>query len=129
MTRNLARLRFKPPRPIRPLNLARVPADQPAALEHRIRNHVIAQSKPTKALSLQIVVHPKWKQKPGKANQPLHSRPHTVRDLVDPEGVAQHGQIIYVFSNIRTGQVIYSLSELLDVCKDPNLYPISSNTS
>jgi hypothetical protein len=35
---------------------------------------------------------------------------------VDPEGTSQHGEIIYIFRNTKTNQVIYSLQELLAVC-------------
>ncbi|KAJ4305921.1 hypothetical protein N0V90_001454 [Kalmusia sp. IMI 367209] len=114
MPRNLARLRFKPPRRIPPLVLSRIPPDHHSALENRLRSHVLELSKPTTALNVQVVVNSKWKQQPGKKNQALQYRPHTVRDLVDPEGTAKHGQIIYVFANVKTGQVIYSLVELLD---------------
>jgi hypothetical protein len=34
---------------------------------------------------------------------------------VDPERTALHGEIIYIFRNTKTNQIIYSLQELLDV--------------
>ena len=42
-------------------------------------------------------------------------KPFTLRDVVDPEGKARHGEIIYIFRNIKTNQVIYSLQELMHV--------------
>jgi hypothetical protein len=35
--------------------------------------------------------------------------------VVDPDGTAKHGDIIYIFRNTKTNQIIYSLQELLDV--------------
>lgn len=115
MPRNLAKLRFKAPKPPRPLNLASIKPDNQTALHQRLRAHAVDLSKPRTDLSLQVVVNPKWKEQPGSRPFRMSYKPHTVRDLVDPEGEAQHGQIIYVFANVKTNQVIYSLSELLDV--------------
>jgi hypothetical protein len=44
------------------------------------------------------------------------TKPFTVQDVVDPEGKARHGEIIYVFRNTKSDQVIYSLQPLLNVC-------------
>jgi hypothetical protein len=100
MPRNLARLRFKTPKQLRPLNIARIHPEDHSTLQHRLRQHAAGLSKPQTPLSLQVVVNPKWLQQPGK----------------NPEAAAKHGQIIYVFANVKTGQVIYSLNELLEVC-------------
>ena len=115
MPRNLGKLRFRAPRQLAPPNLSRFVAGQEQQLQNRLRAHALDQSKPQTPLSMHIVVNPQWKQQPGKKPHRQSFKPHTVRDLVDPEGVAEHGQIIYVFANIKTGQVIYSLNELLDV--------------
>ncbi|KAF2452052.1 hypothetical protein P171DRAFT_347804 [Karstenula rhodostoma CBS 690.94] len=114
MPRNLARLRFRAPKQLRPLNIARIHPEDHTTLHRRLRAHALDLSKPQTPLSLQVVVNPKWKQQPGKKPFRMSYKPHTVRDLVDPEAAAKHGQIIYVFANIKTGQVIYSLNELLD---------------
>lgn len=115
MPRTLARLRFRAPKPPRPLNLARTNPSHSRALERKVRNHVVRLSKPPTPLGLQVVVNPQWKKQPGKKTRKLAHKPHTLRDLVDPTHKARHGQIIYVFRNIKSNQVIYSLVELLDV--------------
>ncbi|KAF9739756.1 hypothetical protein PMIN03_004666 [Paraphaeosphaeria minitans] len=114
MPRNLARLRFRAPKPLRPLNIARIQPEDHTTLHQRLRAHAIDLSKPQTPLSLQVVVNPKWKQQPGKKPFRMSYKPHTVRDLIDAEAAAKHGQIIYVFANVKTNQVIYSLNELLD---------------
>ncbi|KAL1592786.1 hypothetical protein SLS60_011202 [Paraconiothyrium brasiliense] len=114
MPRNLARLRFRAPKQLRPLNISRIHPEDHSTLHRRLRGHALELSKPQTPLSLQIVVNPKWKQQPGKKPFRMSYKPHTLRDLVDPEAAATHGQIIYVFANVKTGQVIYSLNELLD---------------
>ena len=123
MPRNLARLRFRAPKPLRPLNLAHIKPDTHTALHQRLRAHAVELSKPQTPLSLHIVVDPRWKPQPGKRPFRESYKPHTVRDLVDPEGDAKHGQIIYVFANVKTNQVIYSLNEMLDACHPTHLPP------
>jgi len=115
MPRNLSRLRFRAPTTAKPLNLARIPLENRHAVQSEVRDHVLSLSKPATALSLQVVVNRKWKDMPGTKTRKLTYKPHTLRDLVDPQGEKKHGQIIYIFKNIRTKQVIYSLAELLDV--------------
>jgi hypothetical protein len=115
MPRNLSRLRFRAPKPVKPLNLARIPLENRHVVQREVREHVLSQSKPATALSLQVVMDPKWKQLPGNKTKKMAFQPHTLRDLVDPQGAKKHGQIIYIFKNTRTKQVIYSLAELLDV--------------
>lgn len=114
MPRNLSRLKFRAPRPPKPLNVSRIPLHNRLAVAREVRNHVLQLSKPA-ALGLQVVVNPSWKDLPGKKTKKLAFKPHTLRDVVDPEAKAKHGQIIYIFRNSRTNQVIYSLAELLDV--------------
>ncbi|KAF2687003.1 hypothetical protein K458DRAFT_476646 [Lentithecium fluviatile CBS 122367] len=112
MPRSLSRLRFRTPRPQR-INLNRIPVDNRLALERAARRHVVVESKPATPLSLHFVTDPKWKEQPGKKPRKLSYKPHTLRDLVDPQKATKHGQIIYIFKNTRTKQVIYSLAELL----------------
>jgi hypothetical protein len=128
MPRNLAKLRFRAPKQLAQPNLHRFAAGQEDKFHARLRAHALDLSKPQTPLSLHIVVNPKWKQQPGKKPHRLAYKPHTVRDLVDPEGTAKHGQIIYVFANIKTGQVIYSLVELLDVRRQSYLVCPCSDT-
>ncbi|KAF1962305.1 hypothetical protein CC80DRAFT_588871 [Byssothecium circinans] len=114
MPRNLGRLKFRAPKPPRPLNLSRVRPGNQRAVEQEITNHVIRLSKPATALSLSVVTDPKWKKQPGSKTRKLKHKPYTLRDIVDPERKKKHGEVIYVFRNTKTNQVIYSLSEMLD---------------
>ncbi|KAF1972588.1 hypothetical protein BU23DRAFT_555096 [Bimuria novae-zelandiae CBS 107.79] len=115
MPRNLAKLRFRVPRQLQPPNLNRLITQTEDKVHRALRAHVLDYSKPQTSLSIQVAVNSRWKQQPGKKKtQNLAYKPHTVKDLIDPEGTAKHGQIIYVFANVKTGQVIYSLVELLD---------------
>lgn len=114
MPRALTRLRYRtPPAPItftRAVDRPRFDAD----LEKRVAAYVVRQSNP-RHVKLQIVVNPKSRQQATgqKVIPPL--KPFTLKDVVDPEGKSRHGEIIYVFRNTRTNQIIYSLGELLDV--------------
>ncbi|KAF2643882.1 hypothetical protein P280DRAFT_466606 [Massarina eburnea CBS 473.64] len=114
MPRNLGRLRFRVPKPVRPLNLVRVQPNNRQALEQEVTNHVVELSKPTATLNLSTVTDPKWKKHPGNRGKKLRRKPHTLRDIVDPQGRKKHGEVIYVFRSTKTNQVIYSLSEMLD---------------
>lgn len=114
MPRTLARLRYRaPPKPI----VFSRPNDRPhieEQLERRVAAYVNRQSNP-RHVKLQVVVNPKSRLQPtGKTVIPP-VKPFTLRDVVDPESKARHGEIIYVFRNTRTNQVIYSLQELLNV--------------
>lgn len=40
-----------------------------------------------------------------------------------PKGVAEHGQHIFVYCNIRTKQVIYSLDRAMNVSTPPYHHP------
>ena len=117
MPRSLARLRFKAPR--KPINFATRPKIITPRNEAHFRRSVAAyverQSNP-KHLRLQTVVNEKARRQPtGKhVNAPI--KPYTLRDVVDPDSTAKHGEIIYVFRNSKSNQIIYSLNELLDVC-------------
>jgi len=114
MPRTLARLRFRAPKPSESLSITGLFNSPRAAVVSRLRSHVLQQSKPSTHFQLMTVVDQKWKQKPKHSTKPLPRKPHTLRDLVDPEGTSEHGQIIYVFRHLRTGQVIYSFVEQLD---------------
>lgn len=132
MPRNLSRLKFRAPKPPPPLNLARLPPGD--RLPQALKSHVLAVSKPAANLAVRTVMVQKWKQQPGKTRK-QQFRPHTLKDMVDPAGKAKHGQIIYIFRNTRTNQVIYSLAELLDVRlsarRSPAMYtkPFRNTTS
>lgn len=119
MPRNLARLRFRAPKKVVPVpvarNVTRLPNLPHHVVERQVRRHVLSRSQPSTALALHYVVDPRWKRLPGKKGRKLAHKPHTLRDLVDPQAKKQHGEVIYIFKNIRTNQVIYSLAELLDV--------------
>ncbi|KAF2628323.1 hypothetical protein BU25DRAFT_390881 [Macroventuria anomochaeta] len=111
MPRNLARLRYRlPPAPV---SFEGIDPGRARVLEKKVAQYVVRQSNP-RHVKLQTVVNAKAKPlATGKtAVRPI--KPYTLRDVVDPEGSARHGQIIYVFRSIKTNQIIYSLQELLD---------------
>lgn len=114
MPRSLARLKFKASTPVAPLRLPKRVPRNPALLEQKIRNQVLQLSKPAH-LDMAVLVNPRWKNQPGDKKVMRRHKPHTLRDLADPNGHAKHGEIIYVFRHIRTNQIIYSLNELLEV--------------
>lgn len=115
MPRSLARLRYRaPPAPI---TFSRIDGARPlldSVLEKRVAAYVVRQSNP-RHVKLQVVVNQKAKQQATGKFVPPPMKPYTLRDIVDPEGTARHGEIIYIFRNIKTNQIIYSLQELLDV--------------
>ncbi|CAN9281154.1 unnamed protein product [Alternaria alternata] len=115
MPRSLARLRYKPPlKPVTFANTAR--RITPQHVEHmqkRIAAYVERQSNP-RHLRLQTVVNEKARRQATGQRVVSPIKPYTLRDVVDPEGTAQHGEIIYIFRNTKTNQIIYSLQELLD---------------
>ncbi|KAL6711462.1 hypothetical protein ACN47E_004396 [Coniothyrium glycines] len=84
-----------------------------ANLEKAVERYVVRQSNP-EHLRVQTVVNPKARRQPAGQHVVPPRKPHTLRDLVDPEAKAQHGEIIYVFRHIKSNQIIYSLQELLD---------------
>jgi hypothetical protein len=114
MPRTLSRLRYKKP----PVPIAFHGRDgRPfagALLEQRVAAYVARQSNP-RHVRLQVVANPKAIL-PATGKTVVHPvKPFTLRDVVDPEGKALHGEIIYVFRHNRTNQIIYSLQELLSV--------------
>jgi hypothetical protein len=115
MPRSLARLRYKPPlKPVTFANTAR--RITPQHVEHmqkRIAAYVERQSNP-KHLRLQTVVNEKARRQATSQHAVAPIKPYTLRDVVDPDGTAKHGDIIYIFRNTKTNQIIYSLQELLD---------------
>jgi hypothetical protein len=115
MPRSLARLRYRAPRA--PVSFPLIDAANPltaAQLERRVAQYVVRNSSPN-LLRLQTVVNPKAKGLATGQWHPAPKKPFTLRDLVDPEGKRRHGEIIYVFRNSNSNQIIYSLQELLDV--------------
>jgi hypothetical protein len=83
-------------------------------LEQRVTAYVNRQSNP-RHVRLQVVVNPKARLPATGQTTVAPLKPFTLKDVVDPNGQARHGEIIYVFRNIKTNQVIYSLQELLNV--------------
>ncbi|CAI9629779.1 unnamed protein product [Alternaria burnsii] len=115
MPRSLARLRYKPPlKPVTFANTARrVTPQHVEHMQKRIAAYVERQSNP-RHLRLQTVVNEKARRQATGQRVVSPIKPYTLRDVVDPEGTAQHGEIIYIFRNTKTNQIIYSLQELLD---------------
>lgn len=112
MTRNLARLRYRlPPAPV---SFEGIDAGRIRLLEKKVAQYVVRQSNP-RHVKLQTVVNAKAKPLPTGKSLVRPIKPYTLRDVVDPDGTARHGQIIYVFRSIKTNQILYSLQELLDV--------------
>ncbi|UPX17588.1 uncharacterized protein EKO05_0007932 [Ascochyta rabiei] len=111
MPRNLARLRYRlPPAPV---SFEGLEAGRVRLLERRVAQYVVRQSNP-RHLRLQTVVNAKAKPLATGRSAVRPIKPYTLRDVVDPEATARHGQIIYVFRSIKTNQIVYSLQELLD---------------
>ncbi|KAF2844688.1 hypothetical protein T440DRAFT_461720 [Plenodomus tracheiphilus IPT5] len=109
MPRSLARLRYRTPlKALKFPTIARRPE-----LDATVAKYVERQSQP-QLLRLQTVVNAKAKRQATGVDVPEPWRPYTLRDVVDPKKLAKHGQIIYVFRNTKTNQIIYSLQELLD---------------
>ncbi|RII22917.1 hypothetical protein CUC08_Gglean013356 [Alternaria sp. MG1] len=115
MPRSLARLRYKPP--LNPVTFAnttrRITPQHVEHMQKRIAVYVERQSNP-RHLRLQTVVNEKARRQATGQRVVSPIKPYTLRDVVDPEGTAQHGEIIYIFRNTKTNQIIYSLQELLD---------------
>jgi len=110
MPRSLARLRYKaPPKPI---SFAAVPAGDGPRIAQTVASFVRRQSRPP-LLRLQTVVNPRARRPPTGQHATPPARPSTLRDLVDAKATAAHGELVYVFRNVATNQVLYSLQELL----------------
>ncbi|CAI6332727.1 unnamed protein product [Periconia digitata] len=118
MPRTLGRLRFRAPKPQKQVNVAHALAsrrNRSQLLAEELTKHVHQLSNPGTPLTVRTVVDPGWKKPIGKRpGVKLPTKPLSLGDIVDPEGKAAHGSIIYVFRNAKTHQVIYSLSEMLD---------------
>jgi hypothetical protein len=112
MPRTLSRLRYRKPLP--PITFNRLDGRPRLDLEQRIAEYVVRQSNP-QHLKLQVVVNPKARLPATGQRGIAPKKPYTLKDVIDPEGKAQHGEIIYIFRNIKTNQIIYSLQELLNV--------------
>ncbi|KAF9693056.1 hypothetical protein EKO04_009324 [Ascochyta lentis] len=111
MPRNLARLRYRlPPTPV---SFEGLESGRIRLLERKVAQYVVRQSNP-RHVKLQTVVNAKAKPLATGKSTVRPIKPFTLRDVVDPDGTARHGQIIYVFRSIKTNQIIYSLQELLD---------------
>lgn len=137
MPRSLTRLRWRNSAPQVALPRLALPktseeteaAAEYARLERRVGKHVDRLSKP-QPFRLQTVLNSKARPPPTGRSVVPPPKPYTLRDVVDPLGKAQHGEIIYVFRNTETNQIIYSLQELLDVCilfYPPLSYPELTN--
>ncbi|KAG9381037.1 Mhr1 domain containing protein [Pyrenophora tritici-repentis] len=115
MPRSLARLRYKPPlKAVRFPNIVnRITPEFEQILERKVTAYVERQSNP-KLLKLQTVVNEKARRQPTGKHVQSPFKPYTLRDVVDPKGTTKHGEIIYIFRNTKTNQIIYSLQELLD---------------
>jgi hypothetical protein len=119
MPRTLARLRYRtPPTPINfALGAKRskiVTEKELDKREKRVALYVLQQSNP-RHVKLQFVVNPKSRRQATGQFVVPPIKPFTLRDVVDPERKTRHGQIIYIFRNTKSNQIIYSLAELLDV--------------
>jgi hypothetical protein len=117
MPRSLARLRYSRKLPVPVVHvLPNLNPKKPQEVhERQLLAHVSKEARP-RPFGLQVVLNPKARRPATGQYTPPPRRPYTLRDVVDPEGTSQHGEIIYIFRNTKTNQVIYSLQELLDVC-------------
>ena len=151
MVRAISRLQYR--RPPVPISFKRIDAADPrfqALLEQRAAAYVVRQSNP-RHIRLRTVVDLRAKRQPNerlltnereglvpvdgktRVRGPIRPTrrsikspppmPFTLKKLADPDGIARHGHIIYVFRHIKTNQIIYSLQELLDVLHPPSLAP------
>ncbi|KAF1939274.1 hypothetical protein EJ02DRAFT_425010 [Clathrospora elynae] len=115
MPRSLARLRYRPP-PVPITFASSLNLNTPhleALTEKRVAAYVVRQSNP-RHIKLQTTVNAKARRQATGDHVVAPWKPYTLRDMVDPEGTAKHGEIVYVFRNVKTNQIIYSLAELLD---------------
>jgi hypothetical protein len=114
MPRTISRLRYKaPPAPVA-FHARNGGELSGRKLERKVYAYVNSQSNP-RNVRLQVVVNPKARLPATGQTTIAPRKPFTLRDVVDPNGQALHGEIIYVFRNIKSNQVIYSLQELLHV--------------
>jgi hypothetical protein len=113
MPRTLSRLRYRTPA-VRDLAFNNRYGQPRPDLERQATKYVVHHSK-AHQLKLQVVVNPKARLPATGQRGNAPSKPFTLRDVIDPKGEAQHGEVIYVFRNIKTNQIIYSLGELLNV--------------
>jgi hypothetical protein len=113
MPRTLSRLRYRTPN-VPPVTFNNRYGQPRSDLEQQATKYVVHHSKALQ-LKLQTVVNPNARlPATGQRGQPP-PKPYTLRDVIDPKGEAQHGEVIYIFRNIKTNQIIYSLGELLNV--------------
>ncbi|KAH7092366.1 transcriptional regulation of mitochondrial recombination-domain-containing protein [Paraphoma chrysanthemicola] len=119
MPRSLARLRYRqPPAPVvfskHIERFQRTQAEHDLQqLEQRVASYVAQQSNP-RHIKLQTIVNPKARPLATGQFHVHPMKPFTVQDVVDPEGTARHGEIIYIFRNTKSNQIIYSLQPLLN---------------
>ncbi|KAF2709970.1 hypothetical protein K504DRAFT_454349 [Pleomassaria siparia CBS 279.74] len=87
--------------------------DQIAKIQRTARLVAEHLALPDAPQNVQKLVKATWVKRPGE--KITAERPYTLRDLRDPEGYyPEHGQLIFVFRNVQTNQILYSLSEVLD---------------
>jgi hypothetical protein len=80
------------------------------ARARRIAEHLAMPDTP---MNVQTLAKATWVKEPGA--KITAEKPFTLRDLADPAGAfPAHGQLIFIFRNVQTNQILYSLSEVLD---------------
>ncbi|KAF2798202.1 hypothetical protein K505DRAFT_322069 [Melanomma pulvis-pyrius CBS 109.77] len=86
---------------------------QLANLQRKARMIAEHKSMPDTPMNVQKLANATWVKEPGQ--KITAEKPFTLRDLADPAGAfPEHGQLIFVFRNVQTNQILYSLSEVLD---------------
>lgn len=114
MPRSLARLRWKDPP--KPFIFPKLSPTNGFLFAKKAEKYVARHSNPPHG-KVHTVVNERARRQPAGRSAMTPRRPYTLRDLVDPKGTKEHGEIIYVFRHTITNQIIYSLQELLDVCE------------
>jgi len=115
------KVRFRPPRqrnvPVLPAVLSGrsldIHPDKLALVQRKARLVAEHMSAPDVPFSVQKLAKASWVKKPGEKMN--IEKPFTLRELADPAGAfPKHGQLIFVFRHVRTNQILYSFTEVLD---------------